>query len=127
MYPGSIFNLGADVDAPAIAIVDTNGNQLAGFDQSRPANATTVAVSQSATDAVILAANPARRAIILVNLAGQNLFVRLGSAATVTLYSFPVAGKSAPLFLPMDWYTGALHGIWSAAGSGSVLVTEVTT
>lgn len=126
LFPGSIRPLGADIDAIDVAINDAAGNQLTGFDASRPANVTVASVAQNATDVVLLAANPARRRFLIHNTAGQNLFVKLGSAATSTLFSFIIAPKTVYLGELND-YTGVIHGIWSGAGSGTALVTEITT
>lgn len=76
-------------------------------------------VTINAADTEILAANGDRTSFVLVVRAATNVFVKLGTGATV----------SAPELEPRDVllcddYTGAVHGI-VAAGSGRVDVFEV--
>jgi len=71
------------------------------------------------TDTEILAANEDRTSFVLVVKSTVNVFIKLGTGATV----------SAPELEPGDVlscndYTGAVHGI-TAAGSGRVDVFEV--
>lgn len=117
--------LANDLRALVVGIFDPAGNQLSGFDASRPANATITTVPVTTTDAVLLAANAARRGVVLTNEANKTLFVAFGVTASNTAYTYPVpAGQT--LTLPLNGYTGALHAVLSA-GSGNVRVTEITT
>jgi hypothetical protein len=83
-------------------------------------------VLTAATDAVLLAANPARIRAIIRNDSGQPVFVRLGTgAASATQYSLQIP-TAASIDLTAG-YTGAVHGFSTLAGAApGVLVTELT-
>lgn len=125
LFSASIFGLGSDVRAQATAIVDTNGNQLSGFDSSRPATSTITTVPSSATSVTLLAANPARRQIVINNVSSKNLYVAFAATATTAAYTFLV--PSMGTFVgPLNSYTGQVTGIWSTA-NGNAVITEITT
>ena len=123
MINSSVFNL-PDSAALAVAMVDGNGDQLTGFDGSRPANAAVTAVPSSLTSVVLLAANPARRQVLIVNRSTKTLHIQFGAAATVAGSSF-FLGPNANYEGPLDGYTGVISGIWTAV-NGQANVTEVT-
>lgn len=92
-----------------------------------PALGTTATISHTAqgtTDATILAANTSRLSARIYNdTTAGNLKVALGSAVTSTNFTIVLAPGS---FIQFSDYTGAIHALWDATGSGQVLVTEVT-
>lgn len=115
-----------DVTAAAVAVVDTTGTQLSGFDPSRPTTATITSVAQSATSVSLLVANTARRRIRISNTSTKRLFVAFAATATVTSYTVAIAGGQ-DYDGPLNDYTGAVSGIWSGAGAGTAVITEITT
>lgn len=114
-----------DVRASAVAVFDPTGNQLSGFDASRPSTATITSVPSSASSVTLLAANVARRRMIIVNESSKTLFVAFAATATAAAYTVSVSGNSTYQGL-LDDYTGIVTGIWSAV-NGNARVTEVTT
>jgi len=114
-----------DIRASAVAVVDTTGTQLSGFDPSRPATATISTVASSATSVTLLASNPARRRIVIVNESSKTLFVAFAATATTSAYTVAVAGNATFQGVLND-YTGIVTGIWSAV-SGNARITEITT
>ena len=114
-----------DIRASAVAIVDTTGTQLSGFDSSRPATATISSVASSVTSVTLLAANAARRRFVVVNESSKTLFIAFAATATVTAYTVNVAGNAVYEGILND-YTGVVSGIWSSA-NGNARITEITT
>jgi hypothetical protein len=100
------------------------------FNSSLPV-AATVAISSvpgSVTTVVLLAANPLRKHIIIVNeqpvTGGSNMHIALAATATLTTYSVLLTpGQVYESTLPV--YTGVISAIWDSA-SGNARVTEVT-
>ena len=110
-----------------VAVLDPAGNQLAGFDPSRPANASVVSVNVTtvAGGVVLKVANPARRQIIIYNASGANIFVAFAATASAAAYTVRIANNGS-YETPKDSYTGVISAI-AQSGSGPVLVTEITT
>lgn len=108
-----------------VSVVDTNGDQLAGFDASRPASATLTNVAISTTTAVLLPANAARRKFHIHNAASKDLYVAFDATATTSAFTFVVPSNSH-YESDINDYTGVISGIL-IAGSGSARITEITT
>lgn len=120
----SLFELG-DIRAKAVAVVDTTGTQLAGFDQSRPATAALTNVASVTTSVVLAAANAARRGLIIVNDSTKVLYVAFAATASATAFTYKLGG-GATVELPLNGYTGVVSGIWATA-NGNARITEITT
>jgi len=82
--------------------------------------ATVTSVSVSTTVATLSASNAAKTKVVVFNESGT-LFVKLGSAATSSSYSYRLTGNTA---LEIDGYYGIVTGI-KASGTSNALVTEV--
>jgi hypothetical protein len=124
MYLGSFREL-TDARPADVAVVDGNGDQLTGFDSSRPANATITSVPSSITSVVLLPANPARRYFFIHNAGSKILHVAFAATATAALFTVVIAANT-DYEAPVNGYTGVVSGIWNAV-SGNAIVTEVTT
>src|SRR5579859_3207349 len=107
-----------DIRADATAIFDVNGNQLSGFDSSRPSTAAITSVPSSITSVTLLAANLARRRVIIVNESSKTLFVAFGATASATAYAVSIAGNQTYQG-PLNDYTGQITGIWSAVNGNA--------
>ena len=107
-----------------VAVVDSNGDQLSGFDQSRPGTGTLTQVPGSLTSVTIVAANAARRQVLVVNDANAELFLAFGATATTAAFSVLVP-RNTQWASVLDSYTGEISGIWPVA-VGNAVVTEVT-
>jgi len=92
-----------------------------------PALGTTAAithVAQATADGVLLASNTSRiRARIYNDTAAGNLKISLNGAVTSTNYSVVLAPGG---YIEIDDYTGAIHGLWDASGTGQAMITETT-
>ena len=79
-------------------------------------------VGISATSVTLVAANTARREVIIRNDTNQNLYIAHGATATL---SSAVKLKKGDVYIE-DKYTGIITGIWdSASGGGNAQITEV--
>jgi len=124
----SLLILGSDnVRAATVAVVDTSGNQLSGFDASRPATATLTQVAAASVSTILLAANTARRRFMVHNSANKTVFLAFAATASLTAYSLPVpAGQSYEG--PLNDYTGIVTFIGAAGiNTNNLFVTEITT
>lgn len=117
--------LTGDVRALDVAINDAAGNQLSGFDSTRPATATLTNVVTSTVSASLLAANAARRQVFVYNDSNSTLYVKFGATASPTSFTvlIPKAGAWESV---LNGYTGAIDTVL-ASGAGTARVTEVTT
>jgi hypothetical protein len=82
--------------------------------------ATVTSVSVSTTVATLSTSNASKTSVIVFNEAGT-LFVKLGSGATSTSYSYRLTANTA---LEITGYAGIVTGI-KASGTTAALVTEV--
>ena len=87
-----------------------------------PATSTVTAVTSSATVVTLLAANTARVGALVVNNSTATLYLKLGSAASLTSWSVQL-DPGAYWEMPRRYYTGIITGIWSAV-NGDAKVTE---
>lgn len=124
LYQGSFFEL-TDSSPAAVAMVDGNGDQLTGFDSSRPATATLASVPSSAVSVVILVANAARRQYVVHNQSTKILYLAYAATATAAAFTVLVPANSEYESV-LNSYTGVISGIWSAV-NGNARVTEITT
>jgi hypothetical protein len=85
--------------------------------------ATVTSVADSASVQTLVAANAARKMLIICNDSTSILYVKFGSAATVADFSYKVLANGH-LELPQPIYTGIVTGIWSADASGAAKMTE---
>ena len=79
-------------------------------------------VGVSATSVSLIAANTARREVIIRNDTNNNLYLAHGATATL---SSAVKLKKGDTYIE-DKYTGEISGIWDATGGGgNAQITEV--
>ena len=112
--PAGTNNIG-DVDVASLPAV---------VDATYSTSAVTSVVS-SATSTSILANNASRRMAIMVNDSDKNVYVKLGTTASTTSFSYKLT-PGQTLELPTPVYTGAIDAIWDAGPTGSMRVTEIT-
>jgi hypothetical protein len=89
------------------------------------ATATLANVAGSASSVTLLAANTSRLGAVVMNDSTATLYVKFGSTASTTSFTYLVAAAET-LELPANSvYTGIITGIWASA-TGSARVTELT-
>lgn len=112
-------------DSGVNAAVDAAGLHVhAGKTATSP---TPARVTAAVASTLLLAANTARLGVVVHNDSTADLYVKFGTAASVTSYVYKVPSQGH-LVLPepgQPLYTGVIHGIWSAA-AGAATVNEAT-
>lgn len=106
--------------SPGGTPLSVTGSFTANFDPST--SATVSQVASSATVVTLQAANGNRRALTVYNDGTKNLYLKLGSAASLTSFTVKI-GARGYYEVPGN-YTGIVTGIWDVA-SGEAYVTEV--
>lgn len=90
---------------------------------TRSGTGTSSNVGSSASVVTLLASNSSRLGATVFNDSNQNLFLKLGSAASLTSFTVRVT-PNGYYEVPYS-YTGIITGIWSSA-NGNARVTELT-
>jgi hypothetical protein len=113
-------------DAGGVArFVLTDASGALQFSEVRPTTSTVTNVAVGTVSTLLLAANPARRGAMFWNNVNQNLYLKLGLAASTSSFTVRLAGQS---FYEIQFpvYVGDITAIRSAGPVGAVLVTELT-
>jgi len=108
----------------SVEVSNDDGNPLP-VRQFASTSAVTARVASSATAVTLLAMNPVRNQAIIYNESTQTLKIKLGSGASATDYTIPIAGGATVggyYELPVR-YTGIITGIWDSA-NGFAQITE---
>ena len=112
--PAGTNNIG-DVDIASLpAVVDATYS-----------SSSVTSVSAAATSTSILATNSSRRMAIMVNDADKNAYVKLGTTASTSSFSYKLT-PGQTLELPTPVYTGAIDAIWDTSPTGSMRITEIS-
>lgn len=101
--------------------------------QALPVQASTATlanVSGATSSTTLIASNANRKGLVIVNDSTAILYVKFGSSASSTSYTYLLAGSTGGipsiLELPASMvYTGIVTGIWASA-TGAARVTELT-
>ena len=117
----TIANPTSQVQLTGINQVGVSG--VATVNQQQGGAATLTAVSGSASNVSLVSSNASRKGLLIYNNSLNNMYTKLGTTASITGFSFVVA-SSGFYEMPINYYTGQVSAIWSAAG-GSGIVTEV--
>lgn len=114
--------MSADGDS-VYAWSDRNG---AGVVKHRPtATATLSNVAGSASSVAILASNTSRLGAMLHNDSTAVLYIKYGSTASTTSYTYKLQPGDHWEMPTYPTYTGAIDGIWASA-TGTARITEIT-
>ena len=82
-------------------------------------------VTAAASNTTLLASNASRRQAILYNDADTAVYVKFGTTASATSFSYKLL-PAQTLELPFPVYTGIIDGIWAGSPTGAMRVTEVS-
>jgi hypothetical protein len=121
-FPGTSREAGAANPADVI-ILDDLGNVVVPA-TSVVGTSNVASVASSATVVTLSAADTARRALSIYNDGKNRLYVKLGTAASLTDFTVMI-DKQEYYELPSPTYTGEITGIWDAV-DGSARVTELS-
>lgn len=83
-------------------------------------------VASTASSTTLIAANANRIGLIITNDDANILYIKYGATASATSYTYQLPGGGGVFEMPEPVYRGVVDGIWSADGSGSARVTELT-
>lgn len=83
-------------------------------------------VAQNAASVGLLALNANRKGASIFNDSASILYVSFAAVASLTAYKVAIQPQGYYEFAPEAIYTGALTGIWAAAGAGAARITELT-
>lgn len=89
------------------------------------ATSTVSSVTAAASNTTVLASNASRRQAVLYNDCDKAVYVKFGSTATSTSFSYRLL-PAQTLEIPLPCYTGIIDAIWDASPTGAMRVTEVT-
>jgi hypothetical protein len=128
---GSAVDVSATDPLPVTGAISVTGTMP--VSQALPvqaATATLANVAGSASSVTLQASNANRKGLTIVNDSTAILYVKFGSTASATSYTYYLAGSAAgvpaTLELPAGMvYTGIVTGIWASA-TGNARVTELT-
>jgi hypothetical protein len=119
-----------DYDSRILAAIEAQTTALAGIAaagtaQAPTATATLSALASKATSDTALAANTARKGVIMVNTDANDCRVKFGATASASSFSVIVPGGGGQWQMESPIYTGVIDAIWDADGSGSLFITEL--
>ncbi len=106
----------------AYEIVSFDGPQPVLVDPSSTATRTTV--PSSASDTLLIAANPDRKGLFIYNNSDSPLHTGLGTTPVSLSDSTLIISSRSGWSLPFN-FTGEIRGIWEAA-TGDARITELT-
>lgn len=92
---------------------------------SFPATNSVTSVAASATNVTLLSSSATRKGAYFFNDADKYCYLKLGTTATTASYTIKMAAGSF-YEIPYPCYTGRIDGIWEAAPTGSMRITELT-
>jgi hypothetical protein len=103
-----------------LAALVAQGNNGTATTETLGTTSTTSSVASSITVETLKAANTARRSLKVVNDGSNTLYIKEGSAATTTDFTWKVFPDEMVI---IDDYNGIVTGIWDVA-TGSARITE---
>jgi hypothetical protein len=106
-----------------LATIESGGVHKQVLSLPKASTGTVAQVASSASVVTLQAANAARLALIIFNDSDADLYVKCGSAASLTSYTAKLLAGG--YFSVPDIYTGIVTGIWSSA-NGYAYMTEFT-
>lgn len=113
----------ADITTPTGATLEDKADAIGVlFEVDNTSVSALSSVSATTSNIELLAANSSRKEAVIVNDGVKNLFVKYGTTASQTSFTFELgAGET----LIIDNYIGKIDGIWDIA-SGNARITELT-
>jgi hypothetical protein len=117
--------IGAQLPSGTNNIGDVDVLSLPSVVSATYSTSTVTSVVSAGVSTSILASNVNRRMAIMVNDTDKNAYVKLGTTASTTSFSYKLT-PGQTLELPTPVYTGAIDAIWDTSPTGSMRVTEIS-
>lgn len=131
MTQRGMFGIAGDSSIDIVTVQGAGGTLVTTSAGATPSTTATLSnVAGSAASVTLLALNTLRFGFVIVNDSTSILYIKFGSAASATSYSYALGGSvgGVPYQLEraasFNW-TGIITGIWVSA-TGSARVTEMT-
>ena len=115
----------AAVAADLALVVAVSPNNTVAVGGQKATTATLSNVAGSASSVTLLALNTARLSAVIYNDSTAILYVKFGSTASTTSYTYQLQANMTLELMQIPMYTGIITGIWASA-TGSARVTEIT-
>ena len=115
----------AAVAADLALVVAVSPNNTVAVGGQKATTATLSNVPGSASSVTLLALNTARLSAVIYNDSTAILYVKFGSTASTTSYTYQLQANMTLELMQIPMYTGIITGIWASA-TGSARVTEIT-
>lgn len=110
----------------ATGTIAAPSTQIVSVQVPRVSAATKTSVTSSGASVQIVAANVSRLGLVIYNDDANPLFINYGSTATTAIGGFSYKILSGATWeMPDPKFTGAVNGIWQAAGTSGISVTEL--
>lgn len=119
----NINNVSGAVSLPTGASTETTSAAI--LARYSAATSTLSNVSASASSVTVLALNTARKSAIIYNDSTVGVYLKFGSAASATSFTYRLETKRTLIVDGIPAYTGIITGIWDSA-TGTARVTELT-
>lgn len=115
-------SLGQKAMASSLAVTIASDDPLTVLQSASSASLSSLA--SAATSAQFLAANSARKGLMLTNTDANAVLVKYGTTASASSFTVRII-QNAYWEMPKPIYTGRIDAIWEADGSGSLFGTEM--
>lgn len=117
--------VGQKTMANSIPVVFASDQAPLTVQKTTAGNSALTSVDASASSVTVLAANPNRLGAVITNASTATLYLKFGSSASATSWTFKLSPDAVLIINSTLLYTGVLDGAWSAA-NGKAYVTELT-
>lgn len=87
-------------------------------------SSTDIALASTTTSAQLIAANTARKGMVLTNTDSNSVYIYYGTTAVATKFTV-IIPPGALWEMPWPIYTGRIDAIWAGNGTGSLIGSEL--
>jgi len=109
------------IEAYPVVLVDQTGAAMTSLAGAGPSTGTVTSITSAAATTTLSGPNAARKGLTVTNESTANLYVKLGTAASLTSYTVKLV-PNAYWEMPFN-FTGPVTGIWDAANGFARVTT----
>lgn len=117
--------LGADNDYIPFTMDSIGAVHVSHVQTNKVATSSLTNVAASATSVQLIASNTSRRALVLYNDSTVTCYVKFGTTASSSSFTFLMQAASTLILNEDPIYTGRIDGIWASA-TGNMRITELS-